>query len=175
MKNKYKGDEFTQLYEEYTEEIYRYCYIRLRPNSQIAEDCTHNAFLALFEKLKNGTVVENPRAFLYKTANNFVLKAYRNNEKYRAREMPFDECDRTPKNEQYVIDSDIDYDILSRQIMSILSPDEQKLFMMKFVEGLTLAQIKESLNISSDAAIKRIQRLRAKIVNFINSKKKGDQ
>lgn len=170
MKNKYKSDEFTKLYEKYTEEIYRYCYIKLKPNSQMAEDCTHNAFLALYEKLKVGIAIENPRAFLYKTASNFVLKAYRDNEKHRIAEIPLDEYHGKTQDEQYLMDSDIDYDMLSKQIMSMLSPDEQKLFVMKFVDDLTLSQIKESLNISNDAAIKRIQRLRAKLINFVNSK-----
>lgn len=175
MSLKIKNSEFTQLYEKYREEIYRYCYIKLKPNSQTAEDCTQNAFLALYEKLKNGVSIDNPRAFLYKAASNYVLKAYRDNEKHHFNSVPLDDYENKLCDNQYEIDSNIDYALLNKRLLSLLNKDEQELFRLKFIDDLTISQIKDALNISNDAAAKRLQRLRAKLINSVNQTQNGKE
>ena len=68
-------DRFTQIYNEYKGPIYKMCLVRLKDENS-AEDCMQNAFIVLYKKMLNKEEIENPRAFLYKTAGNFVLKCF---------------------------------------------------------------------------------------------------
>lgn len=169
MKSKQRPDEFTPVYRQYREEIYKYCYLKLSPDAEAAEDCMQNAFIALFEKLKQGVEVQYPRAFLYKAANNYVLKEYRRHEKQKSNIIPLDELEGRACDNQYKIDDDIDYEALNKRLMSILTDEEQELFRLKYIEDLKISQIKDVLNISEQAAAKRIQRMRAKIINSVDT------
>ena len=64
----------SECYEKYFQSIYKYCRVRLGEFSQYAEDCVQDAFLVFYNKLRDGETVEQPRAFLYRTADNFVKR-----------------------------------------------------------------------------------------------------
>ena len=63
-----------QLYDDYRLKLFNFCLARLSGERESADDCVQEAFLVLSTKLKNGEEIENPRAFLYRTAENFVRR-----------------------------------------------------------------------------------------------------
>jgi RNA polymerase sigma-70 factor, ECF subfamily len=83
-KQKYLSD----IYDNYADSIYRF--LLLKTNSvDIAQDLTSETFLRFISKIINGGVasdnragfdpakIQNPRAFLYKTAKNLLIDYYR--------------------------------------------------------------------------------------------------
>ncbi len=59
---------------EYYRHIFNYCYAKMMPDFQGAEDCTQETFTVLVSK-RNGLDEDNIRAWLYRTADN-VMKSY---------------------------------------------------------------------------------------------------
>lgn len=74
-----KGDKdaFAQVYDEYSQSIYRYIYFKVS-DQHIAEDLTGNVFLKCWEYIKDDKKkVDNIRSFLYSVAHNLVIDYYR--------------------------------------------------------------------------------------------------
>ena len=66
-----------QLYESHSPGIFRYAY-RLLGDSHLAEDCVAETFSRLLLAVKNGKGPgENPRAYLYSMAHNWITDHYR--------------------------------------------------------------------------------------------------
>jgi len=61
-----------QLYERYSDKIYRYCLCRLR-NREEAADATQNTFLRVYLALEKGVVPQYEASWLYKIAHNVCL------------------------------------------------------------------------------------------------------
>ena len=160
-------DRFTQIYNEYKSSIYRFCLVKLNGDSDSAEDCMQNSFIVLYKKMKNNEEIENPRAFLYKTASNYVLKCIEAKAKENSKTVPISEYEDKAVDNQSIIDSDIDYSILNKKLNDLLNPDEQMLLKLKYIDDLTIDQVAGILNISKPAVAKRLQRLREKIKNSI--------
>lgn len=160
-------DSFTQIYGAYKSSIYRFCLARLRGYSDRAEDCMQNAFIVLYKKMLNGEKIENPRAFLYKTAQNFVMKCFDEITLENNKIVPLSEHQDKAVDDQNQIDSNIDYELLNRRLNSVLTADEQQLLRLKYIDDLKIEQVAVIMNITKPAAAKRLQRLREKIKNSV--------
>lgn len=160
-------DRFTQIYNEYKAPIYKMCLVKLKDKDS-AEDCMQNAFTVLYKKMLNSEEIENPRAFLYKTSGNFILKCFEEKNKSNNRTVPISEYENKIVDEQSKIDSNIDYQLLNKRLNDILTPDEQYLLKLKYIYDYTIDDVAKNLNISKPAVAKRLQRLREKIKNSIN-------
>lgn len=62
----------TAVYDNYADAIFRHCYFRIH-DRELAKDLMQQIFLKFWEYIQSGKTVENPRAFLYRTANNIVI------------------------------------------------------------------------------------------------------
>lgn len=160
-------DRFTEIYNEYKSSIYKFCLVKLNGNSENAEDCMQNAFIVLYKRMLKGEEIEYPRAFLYRTADNLILKCIEQKVKHESNTVPLDDYEDKAYDEQHRIDSDIDYALLSKKLMTILNEDEQKLFKLKYIDDLTIEQVSAVLDASQTAIAKRLQRVREKIKNSI--------
>ncbi|MFH1551382.1 MAG: RNA polymerase sigma factor [bacterium] len=73
-----KKSEFIQFYDQNASRIFRF--VCLKVNSvRDSEDLTSEAFFKFWQNLKNNKKnrIDNPRALLYKIANNLVIDFYR--------------------------------------------------------------------------------------------------
>lgn len=157
-----KADEY---YKSYYQSIYRYCRVRLGEYGDHAEDCVQDAFLVLHDKLKSGETVEQPRAFLYRTADNFVKRTVDYYQKQLKRTVPLEEAE-TAQSPPIIPDS-FDYEKCARLLIKSLTQDEQQLYRLKYIEKKSLKDIAAMLNISPVAAAKRTSRLRAQVKEII--------
>lgn len=155
-------------YDKYYRSIYRYCYARLGDLSEHAADCTQETFLVLHKKLSDGVIIEHERAFLYRTADTFVMRVKKEYKKQIQRNVQLDEA--MEKASPTVIADSFDYDKCSAMLVSLLSVDEQELYEMKYLKRMPLTEIADRLNISPPAAAKRTSRLRQKIKDLIKEK-----
>ena len=69
-----QGHAAEVLFTRYRDQIYRFCYARLRSREE-AEDATQNVFMRVHMALKRGVVPEYEAAWLYKIAHNVCLSA----------------------------------------------------------------------------------------------------
>jgi len=166
-KRKAVQDRFTQIYNEYKSPIYKMCLVKLKDKDS-AEDCMQNAFMVLYKKMLSGEEIKNPRTFLYKTSGNFVLKSFEEKTKSNNRIVPISDYEDKLVDEQNKMDSNIDYEMLNKQLNTILTPDEQQLLTYKYIYDFTIEETAKRLNISKTAAAKRLQRLREKIKQSVS-------
>ncbi len=159
-------DRFTQLYNQYKSPIFKMCLVKLK-DSDSAEDCMQNAFMVLYKKMLAGEEIENPRAFLYKTSGNFVLKCFDEKTKHNQRMVPIYDYEDKLIDDNNKIYSNMDYEALNKQLNDVLNPDEQQLLKYKYIYDYTIEETAKKLNISKTAAAKRLQRLRTKIKNSV--------
>lgn len=167
-------DEFTRLYENHRDAVFRLCLVKLNNDEHTANDCTQNTFTVLYQKLLDGEKIEYPNAFLYKTAHNFILKAIAQNARTTETTLPIESVQSESDTNISDIDDNIDYELLKKRIYQVLTPQEKDLFDLRFIEDLTLEATADRLSISKAAVAKRLERMRNKIINSDITEWKGE-
>lgn len=76
MNEEQRDKQFTEVYEEFSDVIFRHCYFRVN-NREKALDLTQETFVKTWTYIKDGGVPNNPKAFLYTVANNLIVDWYR--------------------------------------------------------------------------------------------------
>ena len=70
MSEKKRADALLQeCYELYRIKLFNYCLSRLDGSREAADDCVQEVFIVFYNKILEGERFENPRAFLYRTAD----------------------------------------------------------------------------------------------------------
>jgi RNA polymerase sigma-70 factor, ECF subfamily len=64
------------IYEHYSPDIFRYA-CRLLDDSDLAEDCVSETFSRFLQSIRHGSRPENVRAYLYRSAHNWVIDYFR--------------------------------------------------------------------------------------------------
>lgn len=162
------SEQFTQIYDQYKSSIYKFCLVRLNGDSENAEDCMQNTFMVFYNKMKSKEEIINPRAYLYKIANNFILKCIEENAKNNSKIVPLDDYTEKTVDKRDEIDSNLDYQLLNERLNKVLNPDEQQLLKFKYIYDMSIEQVAAQLGIKPQAAAKRLQRLRDKIKHSIS-------
>lgn len=170
--------KLSETYNAIGKSIARYCRVRLGEAAGEADDCVQEAFCVYYKRLLKGENFQNPKAFLYRTADIMVRRA---KEEYVIKARHTANLESAKTAEAFMPDesvTDIDYDAVKEILISSLSKDEQQLYQQKYVEGRSLKEIGKILNIAPAAVANRTSRLRSKIKKLIepvleNEKKGG--
>ena len=129
--------------------------------------------MVYYKRILSGEEIVNTGAFLYKIADNLVKTQWRQDKKAND-VIPLDEVAETLATDDVNNYSDIDYDALAEKIIENLDEKEQYLYKLKYTDKKSIAEIAEELNISFDAAAKRLSRLRQKVKDIIVKEMKGE-
>lgn len=173
MQNKKRADQLLRrAYDTYYEKIARFCNIKLKNRTE-AEDCVQECFVVYYKRILRGEEIVNTGAFLYKIADNLIKTQWRQDKKAN-NIIPLDDLAETLATDDIYEYSDIDYDSYAEKIIEILDEKEQNLYRLKYTEQKSIAEIAEELNISFDAAAKRLSRLRQKVKDIIVKEMKGE-
>lgn len=181
MDKAYADEQLEKAFDLYSKSLERFCYSRLGEAHEYSRDCVQDTYCLFYSKLLNGEEFQNPRAFLYKTANNMVLKAKEKYFKNAKRTKSLDEAEGIAINveDEYEQKSDdsVDIEKAKQVLISQLNDSEIKLYQMKYVEQKSLKEISSVLGIPPTTVAMRISRLRTKIKELIkptlNEIKKG--
>lgn len=153
-----------QSYTDYYVLLIKYCRIRMGEAEAFAADCVQEAFIVYYNKLLKGEEIRYPKAFLYRTADNFLKKYTADYQKRLKNTTTLEEVDLQADCDFSLSDNNlIDYDECAARLLELLNKDELELYKMKYIEKKSLCEISEILNISGAAAAKRTSRLRAAI------------
>ena len=155
---------FDELYSLYADSIYKFCMSRLKCDEHYSQDCTQETFVVLYERLKQGETFENPRAFLYRTALNFIRRRLEAIKKEQENITQQEDIESYPDSPEIKIIETLDYEALSKRLDAILSEDEKLLLRLRFTENLRVNEIAQYLGISEANCSMRIMRLRKKII-----------
>lgn len=159
--NKIKADElFKTAYEENYVSVYRYCLSKLK-NNEMTEDCVQEAFLVLYKKYLAGEEIEYVKAFLMKTASNFVLKKFEEIKKMQ-KTVNIDEIINIPSQNDDM-EERLTFDEYSKQISAALSTLDAEIFTLRYIDEYKIEEIAKRLNMSIPAVTTRLSRIRQKL------------
>lgn len=157
--------------------LIKYCNVRMGDARISADDCVQEAFLVYYNRLLSGEHIENPRAYLYRTADNFVKRAVEAYSRTAKRTVPLEDAAELQSHDLPFDTANTDYDALAEKLLNTLSEQEQQFYKLKYIEQLPLSEIAEKLEISPTAAAKRSSRLRQhikeKLNDYIESQSEG--
>lgn len=157
--------------------LIKYCNVRMGDARVSADDCVQEAFLVYYNRLLSGEHIENPRAYLYRTTDNFVKRAVEAYGRTAKRTVPLEDAAELQSHDLPFDTANTDYDALAEKLLNTLSEQEQQFYKLKYIEQLPLSEIAEKLEISPTAAAKRSSRLRQhikeKLTDFIESQSEG--
>ena len=151
---KYNQEALTEIYDHYSPALYRYA-VRLLGDKDHAEECVAETFSRFLLVLKNGG---GPRAhlqaYLYRIAHNWITDYFRNKNSgpLELDEEINSETATNPKTRS----SDV---YLKRQIRSALmqlTPEQRQVIVLKYLEGLSNAEVARVLK-KSVGATKSLQ------------------
>lgn len=149
------GEAFGVLYERYVGRIYNYVYYRTG-NVHDAEDLTARVFMRAMRHIHNYRDRGLPfSAWLYRIAHNLVANWHRDNS--RKKEIPLEDfsigvqTNDHPEHEMLQIE---ERERLVR-VLRYLPAERQQLLILKFVEGLSNAEIGQIMN-RTEGAVKSL-------------------
>jgi RNA polymerase sigma-70 factor (ECF subfamily) len=149
----YDQAALAQVYDEYYDRIYHYVY-RFVGQVPAAEDLTANVFLRLLSAVRSGNQPHsNLLAWLYRVAHNLVVDGFRRG--------PAAELELTEWLEGYepdlthIVEQKLQLERVRRALLD-LTPAQQQVIALKFLEGLDSVEVAAILN-KSEGAIDALQ------------------
>lgn len=167
-----QDEALTHLYNTYFERIYRFVFYRVS-HKETAEDLTEEVFVKLFKKLKDLEQLGAFEGWLFQIARNQVIDYYRRKKQL----VPLEEVENTLEYETNIVDI---VNLKTEQVVFIklmkeLSPEQQQVIKLKFLEDIDNEIIAQIMN-KSEGAIRVIQhRAIAKLKELIDEISKNNE
>ena len=152
LASKFKSQALAQIYDAYSPGIYRYA-MRLLGDVTLAEDCVADTFSRFLNSLqKKQGPRDHLQAYLYRIAHNWVVDHYRGQPEAL-------ELDASFRSEADVPENEAAKRIRQKQVRNAiqqLSPDQQKVIALKYLEDWSNEEVARVLH-KPVGAIKSIQ------------------
>jgi len=150
--SQFNHQSLAQVYDAYSPGIYRYA-MRLLGDECLAEDCVADTFSRFLTSLKKKQGPhDHLQAYLYRIAHNWVVDHYRNGKETI-------ELDDTLRSESDIPEKEAAMHIRQKQVREAiqqLSPDQQKVVALKYLENWNNEEVARMLK-KPVGAIKSIQ------------------
>jgi RNA polymerase sigma factor (sigma-70 family) len=163
--------QFSEAYESYADAIRWHCWFRTL-NKDDADELTQETFMKVWEYLQSGRTVENMKAFLYRVANSRVIDAFRRNGAAKKdvsleqlQEQGFDVVHSDVENIQKKLEA-------WKILLTLEKNDDYDLLIMRFLEGLTPADIALVKGTSANVVSVRIHRA-LRHIEFVERSKRA--
>ena len=139
-----KKREFVKLYDRYAPRIYRFVYLKVN-SPQDSEDLTSESFFKFWQNLTNKSEkIDNPRALLYRIANNLVTDFYRKKSRTELILDPEEDSvlgkipDKTDLNKEINLNSDV---IEVKKALSRLKGEYQNIIIWRYLDDFSAKEI----------------------------------
>jgi len=179
VKKAKQGEEqaFGELYERYFERIYRFIYFRVN-HKEIAEDLTEDVFVKAWSKIKH-VKEESFGGWVYQIAKNRIIDYYRQSKET----VDITEIENILESDENIIESTnlIIEQKTFLELLKKLTPEQQIIIKLKFIEDLDNSEISElisksegSIRVIQHRAIQRLQELLDQHIKLQSSSKSID-
>ncbi len=151
----------TTMIERYYDSIYYYCVARM-DDADAAKDCTQEVFYVLVKKQSTLSDLENIRPWLYRTAD-YAMKEYKRRDSHYI----------TTPNEEFLQEAEtFEPDLDDGSIQKILNETEYSFLWKHYIEGYTVRELAQQMDISEATAYMRLTRIRRKIIDVLKQEER---
>ena len=164
---RYLDDDFSEFMAAFDQTLQRFVRSKVSTD-QAMQDIVQDVWFGFFRALDRGAIIEDPEAWLYRSARNRVIDAYRKIQPAGLPEEAFEsfEDDESPEDDLYQKEF---FDQLEAALDEL--PDKQRIvFMRNEIDGVTLREIAEEENENLKTIISRkryaMTRLRAALGDY---------
>lgn len=165
--------KFTELYDRYFEQIYRYVYRRVNDQAT-AEDLVSQTFFDALSHIKSYQFRGYPfSAWLYKIAHNNVLKWYRVN--LRSNQVDIEAVAELRSDENIVESAVVQQE--KQGVMEVLGEmeyEERELIRLKYFEEVSNIEIGQIMGISANHVGVKLYRALKKLKQLMNNQSNGE-
>ena len=155
---------FLKLYDEYASPIFRHCYFRVS-SRELAEDLTQESFMRTWNYLAEAKTIDNPKAFLYRIAENLVVDYYRKKKELSLDVLAEKGFDPSGDGASSILDyADMRH---ARQMIEELEPQHREILILRFVDDLPIRDIAGIIGKSENVVSVRIHRAMQKLRHLL--------
>ena len=165
LNNAPQDRQFSEAFDRFYPFIFKFCCARLSGNCDLAEDCAQEAFYVFFCKLRDGVQIENPKAYLVKTANLIVMNRRTKQTAERARTAEEAAALQLVSAER--AEAKPEFRDLTAYILKNLNKADGEVFRLRYLQGMSLAEIAGQTGNSITALTSRLSRMRIKLRQII--------
>ncbi len=159
------ADKLLQEYcESYKNSLYKYAYLRTGHDKSVAEDCVQDAFMVIYKRLCKGEKFLQPKAFLYRTVDNFVKESIRDKQK----QVKIQDAIAVPENTSLEmsifdqLDEQTENEII-KAIFKTMSDKDKVIYRRRYIDKCNVRDIAQEYNISVSTVTTRLYRIRQKV------------
>lgn len=146
---------FGDLYDRFVDRVYRYLYFRTGSHAE-AEDLTEHVFLKAWEAIGRYRWQGRPfLAWLYRLAHNVHIDHVRTQKPTTSLNNDEHPIDLASPSSTAELARTLDAELLAGALTQ-LTPDQQQVIVLKFIEGMDNDQIASSMN-KREGAIRALQ------------------
>lgn len=148
VKRAQKGDKkaFSQLYNLYLNEIYRFCFYKTG-NHQQAEDLTQEIFLKVLQSLNGFKGKSSFKNWLYGIAKHVIMDFYRNN--YKLKTVSLKEWSWVEVLYPFA-DQSNNQGKKVKKLLSLLKDNYRQVLELRFLKGYSIKEVAKELGLTEN-------------------------
>jgi RNA polymerase sigma-70 factor (ECF subfamily) len=156
------AEKLSTAYAENAEAILRHCNFRTS-NPEDSEELLQDTFMRAYEYLEQGNTVDNIKAFLFRIANNLIIDRARKQKSQRENQVPLDVMqDRGHHLVTNYGNEMVQQKLEAEQVLlslKDLKQEDRLLFMLRYFDGLTPAEIGTLTGLRTNHVSVRLHRI----------------
>ncbi|HEY4489092.1 MAG TPA: sigma-70 family RNA polymerase sigma factor [Candidatus Paceibacterota bacterium] len=157
---------FLAAYDAYADDLFRFCLMKVSDRER-AEDLVQDVYTRFWQVLRDGTTLDNTRAFLYTLARNRVIDWYRKKKESSLDQLQEIGIDFAGSGMKEITDNAEMERLLA--VINELDEPSRDVLLLRFMEGWTPSEIAELNNESPNAVSVRLNRALKKVRDHIHA------
>lgn len=151
-----KESAFIALYDAHADALFRFAFFAVH-DRELAKDLVADTFTRVWRSISEGAVIENLRAFCYRTLRNLIIDHVRKKKSVSLDELAEAGYDPLGEDGRESIELTDEYKAVRGAIES-LPAAFREVIMLRYIEGYTPKEIAELLHISQSLVSVRLFR-----------------
>ncbi len=150
-----RENKFLTLYEDLADSVFRHCFYRLSDREK-AKDLVQETFKRFWESLGKLEAIDNPRAFIFRIANNLIIDSYRKKKEESLDNLQEEGFDIQSEGHEDILNS-----VMGRELTTMLeklNDSYRDILVMRYVDDLPVKEISKVLGVSENVISVRIHR-----------------
>ncbi len=167
-------ENLEQLYRDYRDMVYRVCLRFRRRDPEWAADRLQEVFLRLAERWDQLPLMENPKAFIYRTTMNICINQVRREQnliqlvnRFFFRATTIHTATGTDFVPPEQAASDAQWLQLLDEAMETLPPGQRAVVIMYYLEGIDIPEIGRILHLNKGSVSRRLKSARKNLACFL--------